>query len=77
MLTPDVVAPFLNYGVVGACVVVLGVNYALERKRCNELQEKRIEDVKEIESRYRSAMEKMNQALDSLTKIVERVLGKG
>lgn len=86
-MDPSTITPFINVGIAGACCVVLGVQYIAERARCNALQEKRVEDTKamyeqekrdraESEAKYRSALDKSNQTLDSLTKLIERMIEK-
>jgi hypothetical protein len=74
----------LNYGVLGAVVLVLGwVAWKLDSER-KQLYMDRIaaeqrfaNDKAEMVTKYREALERLNQTLDALTRLVAKITGGG
>lgn len=81
---PGVAQSLLNYGVLGAVVIVLGWVAWKKDSEVKQLYVDRIaaeqrfaNDKADMVVKYREGLERMNQTLDALTRVVAKITGGG
>ena len=72
-MDPSFVAPFLDWGVPGAIIIVLGWALWQRQQKYDEIQEKRITETREVID----AVNRNTVAMETLSDVVRVAIGAG
>lgn len=71
-MNPEIVAKFLENGIVGACVIVLAVVVWRLYKALTKIQETRVAEAQAVTDKLLTISSDWQESIDSLTQMVEK-----